>query len=287
MNIIFKKSNLPAIDKVIHHNASGNENWQLAANILMGNDFSTNHESAVMLLERGAYAGDVWSMCQLARELYYSFSDRLAAALSWWHKAAAKKDAGALADLELLDKEIYEKIKNWCPKEMSDYAVIELRCALMTEYILTRIGRDCWNELPREERVSRVEQLFREASVILGVDETAVVFKPSLLFERNGVIEYADGMAHWEGFVEIKEQLLDSYERLIQVIFHEIGHIVVFSMWNSSDPRALRLRKIYGISEQRVNDWYRNADGICVPVIEEDPDTLSYGVYTTWGVYFA
>ena len=47
-----------------------------------------------------------------------------------------------------------------------------------------------------------------------------------------------------------------------------------------------RLQELYGITDERMDSWRRNEQGYEVPTSEEDPDTLSYGVYLMWGTFF-
>ena len=56
-------------------------------------------------------------------------------------------------------------------------------------------------------------------------------------------------------------------------------------MWaESMREDYLELREKYGITEQRAISWFnneKNPNNDNTPVIEEDPDTLSYGVWMT------
>ena len=68
-------------------------------------------------------------------------------------------------------------------------------------------------------------------------------------------------------------------------ILHELGHIVTFEMMRGG-ANGKRLQELYGITDERMDSWRRNEQGYEVPTSEEDPDTLSYGVYLMWGTFF-
>ena len=81
---------------------------------------------------------------------------------------------------------------------------------------------------------------------------------------------------------------MDDYERLIEVIFHEIGHIVCFALQvEKSKGESDKLKKKYGVSDERIDSWDQQIIGYEVVTSEEDPDTLSYGTYTNWAILFA
>ena len=69
----------------------------------------------------------------------------------------------------------------------------------------------------------------------------------------------------------------------ILIFVHELGHFVVWGMLSQHRPDQMRR---FGISDARVQAWKRRDMGMEVPVTEEDPDTLSYGVYTNWMILF-
>jgi hypothetical protein len=51
-------------------------------------------------------------------------------------------------------------------------------------------------------------------------------------------------------------------------------------------PNGIRLKEICGITDQRIKSWENQDMGYEVVTSEEDPDTLSYGVYTLWATFF-
>ena len=236
-----------------------------------------------MLLQRGANLGDLYSMCELARSYYFdSCSDvYLPLALSYWQKAAKNRDNGAMDDLERLDGYIYQRIKSYNDGG-SEYENILTRCAMLTEYHLTNIGRTDWSRLDNFERMKRLQRLADEFCDMFGFYRTPIFCEYKLSF--NGMI--VDGLATPENTVIIREEILDDYERTIQILFHEVGHHLTFEMWRGT-PRGMKLREICNIDEARVKSWIDNAQGIEVTTTEEDPDTISYVVYTQWAVFFA
>ena len=94
-----------------------------------------------------------------------------------------------------------------------------------------------------------------------------------------------DGLAHWDYRISIRAELLNDYERLIEVLFHELGHQVVFEIIRNNENSNM-LKQIYGITDGRIASWNNQEMGYEVPTTEEDPDTLSYGVYTMWATFF-
>ena len=49
---------------------------------------------------------------------------------------------------------------------------------------------------------------------------------------------------------------------------------------------GIKLKEIYGVTDERIASWHEGKMGYEVPTSEEDPDTLSYGVYTLWATFF-
>ena len=95
-----------------------------------------------------------------------------------------------------------------------------------------------------------------------------------------------DGLAGWDWKITVREELLSDFERLIEVLFHELGHIVTFEIRKRSEEGE-HLKGVFGISDERIRSWEQNEMGYEVVTAEEDPDTLSYGVYTLWAAFFA
>lgn len=280
MKIIFKKSDLPFLSKFAQHDTSPRDHWRLATRMRDRDGFVDHLSSRELLLQRGAFAGDPWSMCELARHYYLNGeSTALPLALSWWHKAARRRDKGALSDLNLRD--LPARIRNYTGGKGS-YADIEMRCALLAEWHLTRMGQDVWELLPYSQQLQRVEALVDAVVPVLQIPPTAVYVKDPLLTVSG---HPADGVAHYDPprRIGLNRGIFANYRRLLQVIFHELGHQVVFTMLYDGDTQQMAR---YGITEQRRTGWRRDAQGIEVPMTEEDPDSLSYGVYTTWLVLF-
>lgn len=282
---VFNKSNLNFLRNLFNKNGKSRDYWTLARRMSENDTFTHHTEREEFLLQKGAFENDVYSMCELARYLFNSNDNRLPQALSWWHKAVKQHDDGATYDIQNLP--IEERIKSY-KTQNSEYADVEMKCAMLTEYYLTDLGLKDWFCMSDQERIARCEKLMLEVSMVLGILAPKLVFEDEPRIENGPV---ADGLAYPnEWLLKVRTALFNDYERLIQVLFHEIGHFIVFSMWaESMREDYLELREKYGITEQRASSWFnneKNPNNDNTPAIEEDPDTLSYGVWMTWCIYF-
>ena len=142
MKDIFKKSHLPFLSKVIHGEGDGREDWWLARLTQDRNGISHHGSTEFALLMRGAAKGDSYSHCEFARYLYRFNKKMLPNALSFWHKAIRVGDAGALWDIANLP--IYSDILAYTEGEGNEYGDIEMKCVMLTEWILTDMGRTRW-----------------------------------------------------------------------------------------------------------------------------------------------
>lgn len=274
----FRKSDLPFIASVVKTDLPGRGAWNLARRMQEEDGYCHQPSTELRLFTKGANSNDEWSMCELARAYYTGGGDLLLTeALYWWWRAARLGDGGSIWDIE--NRDIATRIEGYSLG--SDLSRIMLKCAMMTEYTLTRLGIDRWSALSVAEKRARVTALVKRTCPILLIKPVEVRFSPRMIY--NGI--EAQGYACSEGWVELHESLLTDYERLIQVVFHELGHHVAFSIM----ARALgaeALKKTYGISEERVRSWSTGEIGYEVATGEEDPDTVSYGIYTVWASFF-
>ncbi len=279
MKNIFKKSNLPLINHVLHQ-GRGRDNWNLARTMQDKNGLQHQLSAEIALFGRGAYQGDAWSMCELARTYFNYCGDLfLPQALGLWKQAALQNDSGATYDINNMP--IYDRILSYQSFDRDEYNAIEMKCALLTELYLTKFGLFPWNAASVEEKIRRCENLVVIACYIMKIPQTKIEFVQGLMFNEMMV----DGLAHWEGKISIRAELLNDYERLIQVLFHELGHIVAFEIMRNTEKSTM-LKQTYGITDERIESWKRQDMGYEVPTSEEDPDTLSYGVYTLWATFF-
>ena len=279
MKTVFKKQHLPFLKNVLHR-GNGRDFWTLARTMQDENGLQHQLPAEILLLQRGAQTGDVWSMCELARTYFYHCGDTfLPMALHYWKKAVLQNDGGAKHDLENLP--IHDRILNYTSFDKNPYKEIEIKCALLTEWHLTKYGISPWESIHAQEKKSRIRALVKESCHILQIPEVELQFVPGLCFQGSIV----DGLAYWENKIDIREELLFDFERLIEVIFHELGHIITFEIRKNTHKSNL-LKQLYGISEGRILSWERNEQGYEVTTSEEDPDTLSYGVYTVWAAFF-
>ncbi len=280
MRYIFKKAHLPLLNKVIHGEGSGRDAWTVAR--LMQDRDGMQHQlpSELIMLERGVAEGDIWSACELARTYFEHGGDlSLPRALSLWKRAAEVGDNGALWDLA--NRPIRDRILAYRLPSGDDYTTIQMRCAMLTELHLTGFGTARWCDMTDDERLRRCRALVAECCPVLGIDQIYLFTTPRLTFNGNTV----DALAYPDGRVELRHELLPDIERTVQLIFHELGHHVAFDMMRGGS-KGQRLQQIYGISSERIASWSRGDMGYEVPTSEEDPDTLSYGVYTDWAAYF-
>ncbi len=279
MKTIFKKSNLPFLKHALHA-GEGRENWTLARMMQDENGLQHQVPAEIALLERGARDGDAWSICELARTYFrYSGDLLLPRALSLWKSAIFKGDEGAMRDVECLP--IYDRILGYRSPDENFYLTAEMQCAMLAEWHLTALGCHPWERQEAEEKKARCVALIEGASRVLKIPSAAVEFISAL--SLNGSI--VDGLAHWDKRLSFREELLTDLERMVEIIFHELGHIVAFEILRENE-NSQALKALYGITDDRVRSWRENAQGYEVPTSEEDPDTLSYGVYTLWATFF-
>lgn len=277
MKPIFRKKDLPFLAKFANRSATARDGWLLARRIRLEDGFQPNFSDAYLLLSRSAEQGDPWAMCELARLLYGEGGDAwMPVALSWWHRAAAQADPGTLRDLA--QRDIPGSIAAW-GRDLDYLPRVYTQCAMLTEWTLTGLGREVWNSLGMEEKQARIRRLIGLVSPLLCIQTPALYTGAALEgFPR------ALGLAHFhDRKIGILDSVFDNYPQLIQVLFHELGHFVVYSMWDGSN-RAQMAR--WGITPERVKSWHRKDMGLEVITGEEDPDSLSYGVYTTWLIHF-
>lgn len=280
MKVIFKKAHLPFLKRVLH-GGSGRDAWTLARTMQETDGLQHQLPAELFLLQRGAASGDPWSMCELARTYFYHCGDIfLPQALHFWKQAVLQDDGGAKWDLENLP--VYQRILAYQSPDGNRYTTIEMQCALLTEWHLTKFGMQPWETLDTAIRRVRCKALVSDVCRVLHIPQVAAEFVPNLHFQNRTV----DGLAYWEGKIEVREALFADFERLIEVVFHELGHIVTFEIRKSSDG-GKALKDLFGLSDARVSSWERNELGYEVTTSEEDPDTLSYGVYTLWATFFA
>lgn len=279
MKNIFKKSHLPFLKPTLK-NGSGRDLWTLTRMMQDENGLQHQLSAEIMLLERGAQKGDPWSMCELARTYFYHCGDTfLPMALHYWVKAAMKNDEGAKYDLA--HAPICERILSYRSFDGNKYKEIEMKCALLVELYLHKPWEGNWNTLDDYTRDIRCKELVKIACATLQIPEVDFAITSNLSFQGNIV----DGLAGWDNKVSIRKEILIDLERVIEVIFHELGHIVTFEIRRRT-PLGYKLKEIYGITDDRIAAWENNVMGYEVVTFEEDPDTLSYGIYILWATFF-
>lgn len=278
MNIIFKKSNIPFLKNALRE-GNGRDSWTVARMMQDSDGMQHQLPAEIALLNRGAACGDAWSMCELARTYFNHCGDLfLPQALQLWKQAILQNDGGAKYDTEIFP--IHDRILSYRSVDGNAYTAIEMQCAMLTEWHLTHLGGNPWECADTHERILRCEKLVEDACRVMQIPTVKTEFIPNLTFDNRVV----DGLSHWDGKISVRKEILDDVERLIEVIFHELGHTVAFEILKGNN--SAELKKIFGISDKRVLSWKHNEMGREVPASEEDPDTLSYGVYTLWATFF-
>ncbi len=279
MKNIFKKSNIPFLKHILHE-GKGRDNWNLARVMQDKNGLQHQLPAEIALFSRGASQGDAWSMCEAARLYFNHCGDLfLPQALRLWKQAILQNDNGAIYDVNNMP--IIDRILSYQSFDRDEYTAIEMKCALLAEFYLTKLGLCSWDMADTEERTRRCENLVIIACQVMKIPQTKLEFIPNLTF--NGMI--VDGLAHWDYRISIRKEILDDFERLIEVLFHELGHMVAFEIIRKNE-NSNTLKQIYGITDDRISSWDRQEMGYEVVTFEEDPDTLSYGVYTLWATFF-
>ena len=279
MKTIFKKSHLPFLKPTLK-NGSGRDLWRVTR--CMQDEDGLQHQlsAEIMLLQKGVQKNDPWSMCELARTYFNHCGDNfLPIALSLWKQAALLNDDGAKYDLDNLP--ILQRILSYLSFDGNEYKEIEMKCALLTEMYLHKPWKGSWNSLSDYEIERRCKELVKMVTKIIQIPEIDFNIVPNLSFEGRIV----DGLAGWDNKVSIRKEICIDIERVIEVIFHELAHIVTFEIQRKT-PHGAMLQRIYGVSDQRVESWRNGSMGYEVVTSEEDPDTLSYGVYTLWATFF-
>lgn len=285
MKTVFHKKHLQKMNKILDKTISGREHWDIAASMYREDGLTWNSQVVNMQLLQGAFQGDVWSMTQLARNYMAMNQKFLPQALSWWKKAIMVKDTGALSDRK--NYSLKDKILNYKSSD-SEFSDMVIKCAMLAEWTLTDLGYTDWASLSLADKVDRVQKLTDDATKVLHIDPIKIIHN-----ERPVIADiFADGLAHpQKKMIEIRDGVFDHYPRLIAVLFHEIGHFVTYSMWDTSTEKAKEQMARYGIRPERVFTWYsetmQEGAGERINTKEADADTLSYNVQLAWMTLFA
>lgn len=280
MKVVFKKAHLNFLKPALK-GSSGRDLWTVARYMQENDGLQHQLPAEIMLLERGANKNDPWSMCELARSYFHHCGDIfLPMSLRYLTKAAVRNDQGAKSDLEYLP--IYQRIINYKSFDNNKYKEIEMKCALLTLMYLHRPWDGDWNFVDQYTREFRLKNLVKIVAPIINIPNIEVSIIPNLTFQGRIV----DGLAGWDYKISLRKEIFNDLERLIEVIFHELGHIVCFEIMRGS-ALGNKLKNIYGITNERILSWQQGKMGYQVVTSEEDPDTLSYGVYTLWQAFFS
>ena len=280
----FNKDELIFLEKFSSKFASARDYYWLGRKQEEQKYYSYHTNRISFALQQSAYSGDEWGMNELGL-LLLNEKDRLPEALSWIYQSAIKGNEAAKKLIYDKWSEVYSKVMTYSIKDNSEYANLEVKSAMLTAMLLIHLGLDDWNSLKEEDKIYRVSDLVNNLTKIYGIPDIKVEFLPELLY-NNGQNK-AQGLAYPGAYlVQIESGLLYQYERLIQVIFHEVGHHIVYTMMNNLYPRQNELFNRFGLTKERIEKWQNNEIGYAITLNEEDPDTISYGVWWTYYLYF-
>ena len=279
----FKKAYLPSIDKAVHYHDALAEQVDLFYKIRTEDGFARHVATEVLMLERAAMLGNTFAVWELAMHYFYDDCIKnVPISLHWWKRAILAGVSDAVYVYKNSREYMIYLINNY-KEGLSDYSDMELRLALLTEIYLFELGSLDWKAISNDERMDRIRALCYTAAQILDVPFHGVDAVPGLPYTfPDGHVGPADGLAHPEYKISLRLEMIEDAERLIAVIFHELGHLVCFKAMGDK-PYAEK----WGLTPERIATWYKDIKGYEVTTEEEDPDTLSYGVYTNWAILFA
>ncbi len=273
MKVVYKKKNLYFFTRFVEKKAQADDYWTMAQSYLTEDGYTCNTPTLILLLTKGAEAGNVQCMCQLGRQYALQGVDGLPLALHWWSKALAAGNMTAYRHIK--QRDILSMIHNYKGTGTA-YSTIELQCAMLASWILTRLNLDDWNFLTNTDKTQRIEKLIREAAVILHVSVPKLLIKKDCRYKGEQLLGFADE----DGELWLAEELLQNLPLLVEVVFHELGHFVTYSMWHEDKPEQ---RERFGVTKARVQKW---ADPFGRS-FELDANTLGYGVYSIWILFFS
>ena len=278
----FNKKEIPFLSETLNKPSRGRDYYWLARK-MQESDYYTYHNNRYLYaLSIGASIGDNWAMHELGKALIKD-DERLPEGLSYYYKAITSGNTGAKDDLFKQWDYVYHKVMGYRTKAEA-YADIEVKCALLTSMLLIHFGASEWNTLSYHDKTYRIQDLVNNVCDILKIKRIKMDFKDIL---GNPPNEQIQGLAYFGEYrIEIANYVLENYERLIQVIFHEIGHHIVWAMRTTSGLEQEMLFDLFGLNQNRIPKWEKDEKGYEITLNEEDPDTFSYGVWWTYLLYF-
>ena len=279
----FNKEELPFLDETFKNEKPRNYFW-LARKIEEGKHFTPNRELAIFAYEKGANMGDDWCMHALFLRLLHD-PRRFPEALSWLYKCIKAGNPTVAHDLYDNWSFIYDRCMNFSLPENEPYANIELRCSLLACMLLLHFGNDNWEDIDLNNKKFRAQDLVDNLCKVLKIDPITLSVED--YFKDWKGTPYADGLTYAGSHkIAIKTSSFLRYDRFVVVLFHELGHHVIHAMMHSPEPKRTELLNLYGLTEDHIEKWKQNEKGYAVTLTEEDPDTLSYGVWMTYRLLF-
>lgn len=285
MNTIFDKKHLRNMEQAAQNILNGRGYWNLAVSGEQHLGLNSQYQIINLQLQKGAWMGDPWCMCELARNFLSIGDEFLPQALSWWQKAALLSDDGAQWDIN--NRPILALIRRYRTKD-SAFSDFTVQCAMLSEFILTDLGVTSWDGLTLGQKGIRIQRLINEITDILNISPIFLKYENNPCVNRNPVRGSADPSTR---VLQIANSVLADFPDLITVIFHEIGHFIQFALLNQNEF-SKELNDIFCLSEERVATWFHQIyipgyNGSVITTEEEDADTLSYNVQLAWITLFA
>lgn len=279
MKVIYSKDFSPLIEDVVKNQKDGRSQWNLARHMQENNYMNHQPSTEILLFERGAYANDPYSMCELAKYYFNSENDIfLPQALMWWKKACLVNDDHSLWYIK--NNPIKERILQYKTKN-SAYANAEMRCAMLAELHTDCFGTIQFNKLSDREKMAKLQSFADDFCLQMSIPKTKINFIPNLKFKNSTV----DGLSYVQNSIDIRKELLNDKQRLILVLSHELGHQIEFATAYYPE-NTQRLKAFLGIQTERIKKWDYNTSDYDSKIFEIDADSVAYGIWWNWRLFF-
>ncbi len=280
----FNKDELPFLTKTLHRGGEPRDYFWLAQKTREGKFYTPQKDRAAMLYREGAFRGDSWAMHGLG-QLLTDDDDTFFEGIHWLRRAAKAGNQGAADEIRNRWGEFYGRIFRYDPKGNEPYGNFEMRCALMADHCLNRFGLEPWERVGVAEKDRRVKDCIMNLDRLSGIPATTVEIMQPLMFDTNGQRMEVDGLTHFTHppKIQINRRFYDNLERVVQVIYHEYGHVLEAYLNDPQYPRRDELLRLFGLNREYTKKWWEHPEnGYAIRLFEEDPDTISYGVWWTY-----
>lgn len=279
MKVIYSKDFSPFLENVAENTKNGREQWNIARHMQENSYINHQPSTEILLFERGAYADDPYSMCELAKYYFNSGDDVfLPQALMWWKKACLVNDDHSLWYIK--NAPIKERILQYKTKN-SAYANAEMRCAMLAELHTDCFGIIQFDKLSDSEKMAKLQSFSDDFCLQMSIPKTEINFIPNLKFENRMV----DGLSGPQNSIDIRKELLNDKRRLILVLAHELGHQIEFATAYHPE-NTQRLKKFLDIQTERIEKWTYGLKAFDSEIFEIDADSVAYGIWWNWRLFF-